>query len=62
MSYEGSDGSVAVDLSMGTALRAHAKGDVLTDIENLTGTRFWDRLTGDGGANRLSGGVRAMTG
>ena len=57
VSYEGSDGSVAVDLTTGTALRAHAEGDVLTDIENLEGTRFWDRLTGDGGANRLSGGV-----
>ena len=57
VSYEGSDGSVAVNLTTGTALRAHAEGDVLTDIENLTGTRFWDRLTGDGGANRLSGGV-----
>ena len=57
VSYEGSDGSVWVDLTTGTALRAHAEGDVLTDIENLEGTRFWDRLVGDGGANRLSGGV-----
>ena len=57
VSYEGSDGSVTVDLATGTALRAHAVGDVLVDIENLAGTRFWDRLTGDGGANRLSGGV-----
>ena len=56
-SYEGSDEVVWVNLTTGAARRGHARGDVLTDIENLSGTRYADRLVGDGGANRLSGGV-----
>ena len=34
-----------------------AQGDVLSNIENLTGSSFADTLTGDGGNNILSGGV-----
>src|SRR5262249_4329582 len=33
-----------------------AAGDILTDIENLVGSGFADSLTGDSGANVLSGG------
>ena len=57
VSYAGSNAAVTVSLQSGTASGGYAAGDVLVEVENLAGTRFWDRLTGDGGANRLSGGV-----
>jgi hypothetical protein len=34
-----------------------AQGDTLTGIENLYGSDHDDHLTGDAGANTLSGGV-----
>jgi hypothetical protein len=54
-SYEGSASGVTVDLSAGTASGGDAEGDVLSGIENLTGSAFDDILTGDGGANILFG-------
>ena len=38
-----------------------AEGDVLTNIEHLTGSEFDDSLTGDAKANRLDGGRGADT-
>lgn len=54
-SYWGSLAAVSVDLGAGTASGGDAAGDRLSGIENLRGTRFADRLTGDAGANRLEG-------
>ncbi|KAA3498698.1 tandem-95 repeat protein [Rhizobium rhizogenes] len=51
-------GSVGVSISLGagTAHGGDAQGDVLTSIENLTGTDADDTLEGNGEANILSGG------
>ena len=54
--YSASDAAVTVDLSTGATSGGHAEGDILTGIENLTGSRRNDTLTGDGGANILEGG------
>ena len=54
-SYRGSNEGVSVDLAEGTAEGGHAQGDVITNIENLTGSGFADVLRGDGNANRLAG-------
>ena len=56
-SYAASDLAVSVDLSTGTKSGGHAAGDTLTSIENLSGSRYSDVLTGDAGANRLDGGA-----
>lgn len=53
--YSGSGSGVTVTLGV-SASGGDAEGDVLTQIENLTGSSFDDRLLGDGGANTLSGG------
>ena len=60
-SYAGSDAGVTVDLSANTVIGSggHAQGDVLIDIENLTGSEHNDILTGDAGANVLRGGAGA---
>ncbi|NUA97985.1 calcium-binding protein, partial [Azospirillum melinis] len=55
--YSASDAGVAVDLSNGSGLGGDAEGDVLSGIENLTGSDYDDTLTGDGGANLLDGGT-----
>ncbi|MDH5798895.1 MAG: hypothetical protein OEZ19_10040, partial [Paracoccaceae bacterium] len=45
---------VIIDLSTGLA-DAFAQGDILQSIEDLSGSPFGDRLTGDAGDNRLFG-------
>jgi len=56
-SYADSTAGVTVDLSGASAgSGGDAQGDQLTRIENLIGTRFSDRLTGDAGDNVLTGG------
>ncbi len=55
--YEASTAAVDVDLTRATQIGGHAQGDVLVAIENVTGSRFADRLSGDGGSNLLSGGA-----
>ncbi|KAA0578723.1 calcium-binding protein [Azospirillum sp. Sh1] len=55
--YSASAAGVAVDLSSGAGLGGDAEGDVLSGIENLTGSAHDDTLTGDGGANLLNGGA-----
>ena len=55
-SYQGSDAGVTVDLETGTGEGGHAEGDVIVDIENVTGSDYSDVLTGDGQANQLDGG------
>ena len=55
-SYQGSDAGVTVDLEEGTGVGGHAEGDVIVDIEHMTGSGYGDILTGDGQANQLDGG------
>lgn len=53
--YAGAGQAVILSLATPGAGRGGAAGDVLSGIENLTGSRFADWLGGDGGANLLSG-------
>jgi serralysin len=53
--YWKSNAAIEIDLSNGTASGGHADGDVLIDIENITGSRFGDEISGDNGANVLFG-------
>ena len=55
--YAASNAGVSVDLATGTGRGGHAQGDVLSGIENLTGSDFDDTLAGDDGNNRLDGGA-----
>ena len=54
-SYSGSDAGVTVNLDAGTGAGGHARGDVVTAVENLTGSVYADTLAGDDAANRLEG-------
>ena len=59
-SYDGSDSGVTVSLVAGAAnTGGHAAGDVLRNIENLTGSAGADSLTGNAMDNVLSGGDEA---
>lgn len=54
-SYEGAEIAVIADLTLSTANGGAAAGDILSSIENLTGTAFADRLSGGQSANILEG-------
>ncbi len=54
-SYADASGAVQVYLKYGKSFGADGK-DSLSNIENLTGSKFADRLIGDAGTNRLWGG------
>jgi len=56
-SYEGSNTGVSVDLELNIAAGGDAEGDILTSIENLTGSDYADVLTGDAGDNEIFGGA-----
>ena len=51
--------SVTVSLATGKGTAGEATSDVLSEIENLTGSRFNDALTGDANINILEGGAGA---
>ncbi len=55
--YARSSAAVRIDLRNTTTGQSggDAAGDILTGIENLTGSAFADNLTGDDGANRIDG-------
>src|SRR5262249_48617259 len=53
--YGASASAVNVDLQANTASGGDAAGDVLSNIEGLSGSAFADQLSGDGNANRLFG-------
>jgi len=53
--YSGSNAGVNVNLGDGTASGGFAAGNVLINIENLTGSAGADALTGDEENNRLEG-------
>lgn len=55
VTYESSSDGVNVNLMTGGTSGGDAVGDVLSNIENLTGSNHFDNLTGDAGANTLSG-------
>lgn len=57
-SYAGSTLGVTVDLGLATAQvsAGDASGDILSSIENVTGSAQADTLTGNAGANALAGG------
>jgi Ca2+-binding RTX toxin-like protein len=59
--YSASATRVRVNLATGAGLDADASGDVLSNIENLTGSAFNDILTGTSGVNVLTGGAGADT-
>jgi Ca2+-binding RTX toxin-like protein len=54
-SYAASRQGVNVSLADGLGRGGDAEGDVLVNIERLTGSAFDDHLTGDGNANTLTG-------
>jgi Ca2+-binding RTX toxin-like protein len=58
-SYAESTSAVDVDLGRGAQFGGEAAGDVLVGIENLTGSAYNDRLSGDGRSNVLVGGSGA---
>lgn len=53
--YSTSSAGVNISLLFNTAEEGDAAGDVLANIENLNGSRFFDTLEGDNQANRLGG-------
>ena len=61
VTYQRSDTGVTVNLEDNTISGGHAEGDVLVNIENLSGSSYDDVLTGDDGANSLEGGAGADT-
>jgi Ca2+-binding RTX toxin-like protein len=56
-SYAGSNAAVDINLYWDTQKGGHAEGDRLSGIENITGSKFGDRITGNGEANGLNGGA-----
>ncbi|WP_298864741.1 hypothetical protein [uncultured Sulfitobacter sp.] len=58
-SYSDAVDAVNVSLQTGYTAGTHAAGDTFFSIENLTGSRFEDRLTGTDGQNVLEGGAGA---
>ncbi|WP_162806792.1 calcium-binding protein [Sphingosinicella terrae] len=63
-SYQGSNAGVDVSLTRAAQSGGHAQGDLLSNVENLTGSAFADVLVGNGAANILNGagGADAMRG
>ena len=53
--YLGSGAGVTVNLGNGSGAGGEAAGDVILNVENVSGSQFNDNLTGDGGANELIG-------
>ena len=54
--YGNSDAAVNVNLQTNTASGGHGEGDIISNIENITGSDFADVLTGDSAHNILKGG------
>ena len=54
-SYAESKSGVTVDLTTGKGSAGDAAGDILQNIETLTGSQFNDTFIGDGGNNTLMG-------
>ena len=61
ISYLSSDAPVDIRLSTGHASGGHAKGDAFSEVENIIGSYYNDRLDGDANDNELTGGGGADT-
>jgi Ca2+-binding RTX toxin-like protein len=61
LSYENSAAAVTIDLTLAGAQggAGQGAGDIISNIENLIGSKFDDDLTGDALANTFVGGVGA---
>ena len=57
VTYEDSWDHVIVNLTTGVNKYGEASRDVLVNVENVIGSDFNDTLTGNAGANRLTGGA-----
>ena len=55
VSYASSSTGVVIDLSTGSASGGDADGDILIEIEGLSGSEFSDTLIGDNNSNTFSG-------
>lgn len=55
--YSASAAGVQVDLGTNSGTGGDAQGDVLSLVENVTGTAYDDRMSGDGAGNLLVGGA-----
>jgi hypothetical protein len=55
ITFDESGRAVSFDLSQGIGLTQDALGDVYVNIENATGSRFADLITGGVGANEING-------
>ncbi|MEM7596210.1 MAG: M10 family metallopeptidase C-terminal domain-containing protein [Pseudomonadota bacterium] len=53
--YSNSGAAIRVNLGANAATGGHAQGDKFTGIERVSGTRFNDNITGNGGDNILKG-------
>lgn len=56
LDYSDSNAGVTVDLATGTVSGGTAEGDTIAGFEQVLGSDFNDKLTGDGGNNTLTGG------
>ena len=56
VNYEDSIEAVVIDLAEGIAEGGDAEGDVIREIENITGSAYDDMLKGDSGDNIIEGG------
>jgi len=56
-SYASASAAITVSLTAGTGTLGEAQGDVLLNLENVTGSAFNDNITGNSLANILDGGV-----
>lgn len=57
VTYALSSGAVDINLYRPSQLGGDAAGDMLSGVENLIGSRFADRLIGNGEANSIDGGA-----
>jgi len=57
LTYADADAGVTVDLAAGTATDGAGNHDTVSGLENLVGSAFDDRLSGDAGVNLISGGL-----
>jgi Ca2+-binding RTX toxin-like protein len=56
VAYYASTAAVTIDLSTSVAKGGYAEGDRIVGVENITGSAFNDKITGDFKDNLLSGG------